>query len=82
MNKIIGLKELRENTENYISQVQKGRSFTVVRRSQPIFTITPVDEWGDEGNWKTVTDLTKINKKGASLSVILSSLKRLNAQDR
>lgn len=82
MNKIIGLKELRENTESYISQVQRGRSFTVVRRSQPIFTITPVDEWGDEGNWKTVVDLTSINKKGVSPRTILSSLKRLNAQDR
>ena len=79
MNKIIGLKDLRENTENYISQVQKGRSFTVVRKSRPVFTISPVDEWGDEGSWKTLLDLTSISKKGVRPNEILASLKRLNA---
>jgi len=82
MNKIIGLKELRENTENYISQVQKGKSFTVVRKSRPVFTISPVDEWSDEGNWRALIDLTSINKKGIRPNEILASLKRLNAQNR
>ena len=40
---IVGLKELREDTEKYISQIEKGRSFTVVRRSKPIFKKSPVD---------------------------------------
>lgn len=48
-NTIIGLKDLREHTENYISRVRRGKSFIVVRRSKPIFKITPVDEWGDGG---------------------------------
>ena len=38
---IIGLKELREDTNKYISQIEKGKSFTVVRRSRPIFKIIP-----------------------------------------
>ena len=82
MTNIIGLKELRENTERYISHVKKGRSFLVVRRSKPIFRVSPVDEWGDEGVWETVVDFTKINKKGVHVDDVLASLKRLHAQDR
>ncbi len=76
MNKIIGLKELREHTETYISQVKKGRSFTVVRKSRPVFLITPVDEWGDDGVWETVVDFTKLfkNKKGISGKELLKYL--------
>lgn len=74
---IVGLKELREDTEKYISQVEKGRSFTVVRRSKPIFKISPVDEWGDEGVWETVADFRKINPKGVPALDILRALKKL-----
>jgi antitoxin (DNA-binding transcriptional repressor) of toxin-antitoxin stability system len=74
---IVGLKELREDTEQYISQIEKGRSFTVVRRSKPIFKMSPVDEWGDEGAWETVADFRKINPKGVPASDILKALKKL-----
>ena len=43
-NSIIGLKELRENADTYISQVEKGKSFIVVRRSEPVFKISPPEE--------------------------------------
>jgi prevent-host-death family protein len=56
MSKIIGLKELRENTGKYIAQVSKGKSFTVVKRSKPVFKVVPVDEWGDEGVWGSLID--------------------------
>ena len=83
MPKIIGLKELRENTESYIAQVKKGKSFLVVRRSKPVFKLSPpVDEWGDEGTWETVVDFTKIKKSGVPIEDVIASLKRLNAQDR
>lgn len=83
MSKIIGLKDLRENTENYIAQVAKGKSFTVVRRSKPVFKLSPpVDEWGDGGVWKTLVDFTKIKKGGVPIEDVIASLKRLNAQDR
>lgn len=75
---IIGLKELRENTERYISAVKRGRSFTVIRRSKPIFRITPVDEWGDEGVWETVIDFRDINERGVPISDVLHSLKKIN----
>lgn len=51
---IIGLKDLRVNMDKYIKAVDEGQSFTVVRRSKPIFAVTPLDEWGDELNgWET-----------------------------
>jgi prevent-host-death family protein len=82
MAKIIGLKDLRENTESYISQVKKGKSFVVVRRSKPIFKVTPVDEWGDEGMWETVVDFRKFNKNGVPIREVIESLERVNAKDR
>lgn len=74
---IIGFKELRENAGKYISAVEKGRVFTVVRRSKPIFKMVPVDEWGDEGKWETVVDFTKFKKGGVKAEEVLASLKRL-----
>lgn len=82
MTKVIGLKDLRENTEQYISSVKAGKSFLVVRRSKPIFRVSPVDEWGDDGVWKTVADFTKLNKKGVPIDKVIASLKRLHAQNR
>lgn len=78
MSKIIGLKELRENTGKYISQVSKGKSFTVVKRSKPVFKVVPVDEWGDEGTWETVVDFTKIKKGGVPAKDVLKALRELN----
>lgn len=74
---IIGLKELRENTENYISKVKKGMSFVVVRRSRPIFKISPAsnDLFGDEGTWENAADFTKVNKKGVSFEKVLARLR-------
>ena len=78
---IIGFKELRENAGKYISAVEKGRVFTVVRRSKPIFKMMPVDEWGDEGVWETVVDFTKFKKGGVRAEEVLASLKRLEAYE-
>ncbi len=78
---IIGLKDLRLNTSKYVSAVERGRSFTVVRRSKPIFKMMPVDEWGDKGTWKTVVDFTKFKKGGVSAEEVLASLKRLEAYE-
>ncbi len=69
---IVGLKELRENIGEYIAAVNKGKSFMVVRRSEPVFKIVPPAD--EEGLWETVLDFTKIKKGGVSLSQILSRL--------
>ncbi len=73
MSKIIGLKELRENTEKYISEVEKGKSFTVVRRSRPVFKVIPISE---EEGWETVIDFTKYKKGGMPADDVLALLKK------
>jgi antitoxin (DNA-binding transcriptional repressor) of toxin-antitoxin stability system len=72
----VGLREFRENTEKYISELKKGKSFTVLRRSHPVFNIVPADTWGDEGAWETVVDFTKIRKNGVSAQDVLRALKK------
>ena len=76
--KSVGLKELRENTEKYINAVNRGMSFTVLRRSKPIFRITPADS---EDLWETVVDFTEINKGGVSANTVLSRLKAYGAKN-
>ncbi len=79
---ILGLKELRENAEVYIKRIGKGESFTVMRRSTPIFKIIPVDEGGRA--WETITDFTTPdNPKGISIDKVISALeKRIYGQNR
>lgn len=81
INPIIGLKELRENAEVYIREVENGKSFIVMRRSTPIFKIIPVDEWGDEGNWETLVDFTKIKKGGVPIEDVVKALQKLNGSN-
>jgi len=68
---IIGVKELRENLNTYVNKISKGMSFTVVKRSKPVFNITPIET--DE-NWEEVVDFTKINKGGVKIDEILSRI--------
>ncbi len=71
-NSIVGLKELRENIETYLSEVKKGKSFIVVRRSKPVLKISsPEDE---SELWERVVNFTKIEKKGVSIDKLLSRL--------
>lgn len=77
MKNIIGLKELRENMENWINQIQKGKSFMVIRKSRPVFKIVPPET---EEQWETVIDFTMLNKNGISADKILRELRKLNAQ--
>lgn len=76
-NSIVGLKELRENINSYISQINKGRSFMIVRKSKPLFKIVPPET---EEQWETLVDFTAINKNGISGKKILTELRKLNAQ--
>jgi len=69
---IVGLKELRENIETYLSEVKKGKSFIVIRRSKPVLKISsPEDE---PELWERVVDFTKIKKRGVSIEKLLSRL--------
>lgn len=73
MQAVIGLKELRQDTENYISQVESGKSFIVMRRSRPIFKIVPPED-ADDTAWETVVDFTKLRKGGVALAELLKRL--------
>ncbi|HEY4495935.1 MAG TPA: type II toxin-antitoxin system prevent-host-death family antitoxin [Candidatus Paceibacterota bacterium] len=77
LEKIIGLKDLRLNAKNYIDAASRGQSFIVVNRSQPIFKVVPVDEWGDEGIWEKIIDFTKIKKGGVPMSKVLAALRSM-----
>ena len=74
---ILGLKELRENMQKYVSRVGKGESFIVVKKSKPVFKISSPDE--DEGLWETIVDFTKINKNGVDAKRVLRELRKMNA---
>lgn len=39
---IVGLKQLREHTTEIAERVARGESFMVVKRSKPIFQLTPL----------------------------------------
>lgn len=71
-NAIVGLKELRENLESYISKVKEGSSFIVVKKSKPVFRISPPEE--DASMWEPVIDFTKIKKGGIPIADLLSRL--------
>ena len=75
---IIGFKEFRLNADKYINAVRRGKFFTVVRRSTPVFNITPVDEWGDEGVWESVVDFRNKKGKGMKTEDLLKILKRID----
>lgn len=72
MEKVIGLKELRERADTYIRQAARGKSFLVVRRSRPIFRITPPEEAPEL--WETAVDLTKVKRGGIALKELLKRL--------
>ena len=69
---IIGLRDLRENLEGYLKAIKNGTVFTVVRRSKPIFNITPVDT--EEAAWEAVVDFTTVKKGGVHIKDIISRL--------
>ncbi len=66
---IIGLKELRLDTEKYIKKIQKGESFIVVKRSKPVFVISKVEE-----KWETMLDVS--DEGGILLETLRGRLSR------
>lgn len=70
MNKIIGLKNFRENTKIYIDAIEKGESFIILQRSKPIFKISPINE----GNWQEIINFSEIKKGGVEIEKLLSRL--------
>ncbi|MEX0917663.1 MAG: hypothetical protein WDZ93_00750 [Candidatus Paceibacterota bacterium] len=78
-HRIVGLKELRANVDKYIEAVNQGVSFTVLRRSKPVFRIEAAsDEWGDPvGAYETLVDFRELDLQGVPAKDVLKALKRL-----
>lgn len=70
-SEFVSLKELREHFPEYTAAVAQGRSFTVLKRSKPVFKITPV---ADEGEWETIIDFTEIDPRGVAADELLKYL--------
>ncbi len=68
---IIGLRELRENTSELLNDIGKGKSFIVMRRSEPVFKVSPIDS---EERWEEVIDFTKIKKGGVDIDDVLGRI--------
>lgn len=79
-NTIIGLKELRENTEHYIRAVERGKSFSVVRRSQPVFEIRPIED--DDRFWDTIIDFEKVQPGGVPARDVLAMFDKIAREER
>ena len=72
---IVGLRELRENLADYVKAIQGGATFTVVRRSKPIFNLSPVDvTTANETAWEAVVDFSTIKKGGVNIKEIIKRL--------
>jgi len=74
MDNIVNLKELRENMKKYSERVEKGDSFIVMKRSKPLFRISPIDQ---EEGWETVIDFTTYHKGGISAEELLERLQSI-----
>lgn len=72
MARIIGLKQLRNNVASYAKEVQRGKSFIVVKQSKPLFKISPLVDVDEE--WEEVIDFTKIKKGGININDLLVRL--------
>ncbi len=72
---IIGLKEFRLNAEKYIARIQKGESFTILKRSTPVFKITPIE---DTEIWETIVDFTEINPEGISAKDLIKKIRSIH----
>ena len=73
MEKIIGLKELRENLPAYEKRIAAGDRFIVVKKSKPVFRICPIG-YDEEELWEEVVDFTKIQKGGIAIEDLLSRI--------
>jgi antitoxin (DNA-binding transcriptional repressor) of toxin-antitoxin stability system len=70
MKNIVGLKEFRKNVDVWIKHVKHGNTVVVLKRSEPVFKISPVSE----DFWEEVIDFTKIKKGGVNIKQLLTRL--------
>lgn len=71
MENLIALKDLRLNMEKYADKVKSGESFVVLKKSKPLFKITPVEE---DGDWEELINFAKLKKGGVDINELLAVL--------
>ena len=70
MERIIGLKEFRNNVDGYIKHINSGYKFVVLKRGKPVFEISPVGP----NLWEEVIDFTKMKKGGVNIKELLKRI--------
>lgn len=69
--------------EKYANKVRKGAEIIVMKHNKPFFQMTkPKDIWGDEGEWKTVVDFTKIRKGGVLFKEVFAAFDKLKKEEQ
>lgn len=74
-SKLISVKQLRENMPTYLAEIAKGKSFTVLKRSKPVFLMTPILGDDEEEGWETIADFREINPEGVPFKDVLKVLR-------
>ena len=83
MTRYAGVKELRQNMMKYARHVGRGGEVVVLKHNKPLFKMCRVeDPFGDEGEWESVINFTKMRKGGVSAEEILAALKKIEAEDK
>ncbi len=70
MKSIINLKEFRIHATRYAERVKRGETFLVMKRSVPLFKVSPL---GDD-LWEEVIDFTEIKRGGIDIKDLLKRL--------
>ncbi|MCL2451738.1 hypothetical protein FWD20_02590 [Candidatus Saccharibacteria bacterium] len=75
----IKLRYFRENSQEIIDAVRRGKSFIVMKRSKPVLklSIPDVDEWGDEGHWTGIDLRDKKHPNGMPAEEFLEKLRKI-----
>ena len=51
-------------------RVQQGESFVIIKRSKPLFKISPIED----DLWEAIIDFTKIQRGGVDINELLARL--------
>ncbi len=83
MKNIVGLKEFRKNVDVWIKYVKHGNSVVVLKRSEPVFKVSPVyeDLWEPITNPQEFTPTTAQKKALAKAEKNLKGGKTLSYHD-
>lgn len=69
--------------DKYARGVRRGDEYIVMKHNKPIFNISQVkDPWGDEGEWESVVDFTKIRRGGVPAEDVLAALRKIEREDK